>query len=187
MASTADFRNGMVIKYDGQVFRIVEFQHVKPGKGGAFVRTRLKNVETGSVIERTFRSGEKVDEIRLERTDAQYLYSDGEMLHFMNLENFDQFAMATERLGDARLYLKENETVQVLLHEGDPFLVELPPHVNLAVKYTEPGMRGDTAQGGNKPAELETGLTVTVPLFIEVGDVLRVDTRNGQYVERVSL
>jgi elongation factor P len=187
MATTADFRNGMVIKYDGQIFRIVEFQHVKPGKGGAFVRTRLKNVVTGAVIERTFRSGEKIDEIRLERTDAQYLYSDGEMLHFMNLVNYDQFAMASERLGEARFYLKENEAVQVLLHEGDPFLVELPPHVNLAVTHTDPGMRGDTAQGGNKPAELETGLTVTVPLFIEVGDVLRIDTRSGQYVERVSL
>ena len=187
MATTADFRNGMVIKYDGQIFRIVEFQHVKPGKGGAFIRTRLKNVETGAVIERTFRSGEKVDEIRLERTEAQYLYSDGEMLHFMNLENYDQFGMAAEKLGDARFYLKENEAVQVLLHEGHPFLIELPPHVNLAVTHTEPGLRGDTAQGGNKPAELETGLTVNVPLFIEVGDVLRIDTRSGQYVERVSL
>jgi elongation factor P len=186
MATTADFRNGMVIELDGAACRIVEFQHVKPGKGGAFVRTKLKNVETGAVLERTFRSGEKVEEVRLERTDAQFLYSDGDMLHFMNLENFDQFALAVDAVGDARLYMKENEQVQVLLREGHAFLVELPPHVNLAVTHTEPGMRGDTAQGATKPAELETGLTVTVPLFIDVGDILRIDTRTGAYVERVS-
>jgi len=186
MATTADFRNGMVIELEGQILRIVEFQHVKPGKGGAFVRTKLKNVETGAVIERTFRSGEKVDEVRLERSEAQYLYSDGEMLHFMDLEHFDQFAIAAERVGEARLYLKENEKVQIQLRGGHPFLVEVPTHVQLAVAHTEPGIRGDTAQGATKPATLETGLTVSVPLFIEVGDVLRIDTRTGGYVERVS-
>lgn len=186
MATTADFRNGMVMELDGQTYRIVEFQHVKPGKGGAFVRTKLKNVETGAVIERTFRSGEKIEEVRLERAEAQYLYSDGDMLHFMDLEHYDQFAMSVEKVGDARLYMKENENVQLLLRGGHPFLVEVPTHVNLAVTHTEPGLRGDTAQGGTKPATLETGLTVNVPLFIEVGDVLRVDTRTGAYVERTS-
>jgi elongation factor P len=186
MASTADFRSGMVIELDRVAYRIVEFQHVKPGKGGAFVRTKLKNIESGAVIERTFRAGEKVDEVRLERAEAQYLYSDGELLHFMDLETYEQFAMRSEQVGDARLYLKENESVQLLTREGNPFVVELPPHVVLAVAQTDPGFRGDTAQGGNKPATLETGLVVNVPLFIEVGDQLKIDTRSGQYVERVS-
>jgi elongation factor P len=177
----------MIIDQENGTFRIVEFQHVKPGKGGAFVRTKLKNVETGAVLERTFRAGEKVDEVRLERSDAQFLYADGELLHFMNLETYDQFALSAAQIGDARLYLKENGTAQILSREGRPFLVELPPHVILTVKETEPGLRGDTAQGGNKQAEMETGLTVNVPLFIEIGDQLKIDTRTGAYIERVAL
>ena len=186
MASTADFRNGMVIELDHVAYRIVEFQHVKPGKGGAFVRTKLKNAETGAVLERTFRAGERVDEVRLERAEAQFLYSDGEMLHFMDVETYDQFVMSADRLGESRLYLKESETVQLLTRDGNPFVVELPPHVVLEVVRTEPGFRGDTASGANKPATLQTGLVVNVPLFIEVGDQLKIDTRTGAYVERVS-
>jgi len=185
MATTADFRTGMIIQLDANAYRIVDFQHVKPGKGGAFVRTKLKNVETGSVLERTFRSGEKIDEIRLERSDAQFLYSDGELYHFMNMETYDQFALSSDRVGDASLYMKENEVIGILTRDGDPFLLELPPHVVLRVTKTEPGLRGDTATGANKPAEMETGLTVTVPLFIDIGDLLRIDTRTGVYLERV--
>ncbi|MCK4412132.1 MAG: elongation factor P [Candidatus Eisenbacteria sp.] len=186
MATTADFRNGMIIDLDGTALRIVEFQHVKPGKGGAFVRTKLKKVETGAVIEKTFRAGEKIEEVRLERSDAQFLYADGELLHFMNLETYDQFAISADQIGDARRYLKENGTAQILSREGKPFLVELPPHVVLTVKQTQPGLRGDTAQGGNKQAEMETGLTVNVPLFIEIGDQLKIDTRTGEYIERAT-
>jgi elongation factor P len=186
MASTADFRNGMVIELDRVAYRIVEFQHVKPGKGGAFVRTKLKNAETGAVIERTFRAGERIEEVRLERSEAQFLYSDGDMLHFMDVETYDQFVMSADRLGEGRLYLKESEKVQLLTREGNPFVVELPPHVVLEVVKTDPGFRGDTASGANKPATLQTGLVVSVPLFIEVGDQLKIDTRTGVYVERVS-
>jgi elongation factor P len=186
MASTADFRSGMVIEYEGATYRIVEFQHVKPGKGGAFVRTKLKNIETGAVIDRTFRAGERVDEVRLERTEVQFLYGDSDLLHFMDLETYDQFVLSANKVGDARLYLKENEKVQLLTREGNPFQIELPTHVVLEVAQTEPGFRGDTAQGGNKPATLQTGLVVNVPLFIEAGDSLKIDTRTGQYVERVS-
>jgi len=186
MATTADFRTGMIIEMDGAAYRLVDFQHVKPGKGGAFVRTKLKNVETGSVLERTFRSGEKIEEVRLERTDAQFLYSDGDLFHFMNMESYDQFAMSADRVGDARLYLKENEVVGILTRDGDPFQIDLPTHVILTVARTEPGVRGDTAQGATKPAELETGLTVIVPLFIDTGDRLKIDTRTGDYIERVS-
>jgi len=176
----------MILDLEGNSFRIVEFQHVKPGKGGAFVRTKLKNVETGAVLEKTFRAGEKVDEVRLERSEAQFLYADGDVLHFMDVQTYDQFALSANQVGEARLYLKENGAAQVLSREGRPFLIELPPHVVLTVKQTEPGMRGDTAQGGNKPAEMETGLTVNVPLFIEIGDQLKVDTRTGEYIERVA-
>ena len=185
MATTADFRTGMIIEIDGNAYRIVEFQHVKPGKGGAFVRTKLKNVETGAVLERTYRSGEKIEEIRLERSDAQFLYSDGDLFHFMDMGNYDQFALPLERVGDARLFMKENAVIGVLTRDSEPFLLELPTHVVLQVAKTEPGLRGDTAQGATKPARLETGLTVNVPLFIEIGDLLKIDTRTGEYLERV--
>jgi len=186
MASTADFRNGMILDLDGTVLRIVEFQHVKPGKGGAFVRTKLKNVLTGAVIDKTFRAGEKVDEVRLEKQDAQFLYSDGDLFHFMDVDTYDQFSISATQVGDDARFIKENDPIKVLRREGSPFLIELPPHVTLTVAQTEPGVRGDTAQGGSKPAEMETGLVVTVPLFIEIGDQLKIDTRTGEYLERVS-
>jgi elongation factor P len=185
MADTSDFRNGMVIELDKELFSIVEFQHVKPGKGGAFVRTKLKKVETGRVIDKTFRAGERVTEVRLERHKYQYLYSDGDLHYFMNAETYEQIPIPKERLADALLYLKENETIDVLMRDVEPITVEPPNFVDLKVVQTDPGVRGDTAQGGSKPATLETGLVVQVPLFIEEGEVLRIDTRTGKYLSRV--
>jgi elongation factor P len=185
MYSTPDFRKGLKIEINGEPFTIVEFQHVKPGKGGAFVRTTLKSLITGNVIDRTFRSGEKVDKPDLEEKEMQYLYeSDGEF-HFMENSTYEQLFLTAEQLGDARNYLQENVTVNVLFHNGKPVGVEVPIFVELKVTATEPGFRGDTAAGGTKPAVLETGMTVQVPLFINEGDVLKIDTRVGKYVERV--
>ena len=185
MISTADFRNGVVVEMDGNLMEIVEFQHVKPGKGGAFVRTKLKNIKNGKVIEETFRAGEKVDEVRLERRAFQYLYPDGEFLVFMNNETFEQMQLHRDGLGDLLLYIKESETCTILLEDETPLTVEPPFTVELAVKTTDPGLRGDTAQGGSKPATMETGLVVQVPLFIEEGQVLKIDTRTGKYLGRV--
>lgn len=185
MADTSDFRNGMVIRYREGLWAIVEFQHVKPGKGGAFVRTKLKNVETGRVVDETYRAGEKVDEIRLERRDFQYLYREGDFYTFMNLETYEQIHIAQDSLGDVPLYLKEGEKVILVLHDERPITVEPPYTVELRVAQTDPGLRGDTAQGGTKPATMETGLVIQVPLFIEEGEVLKVDTRTGKYVSRV--
>jgi elongation factor P len=176
----------MVIELDGQMMRIVEFMHVKPGKGGAFVRTKLKNVESGAVIERTFRAGEKVEEVRLERRNVQYLYTDGDSYHFMDAESYEQLHLPADRVGESREYLRENETVQILMRGSAAIMIELPTHVVLTVRETEPGVRGDTASGASKPATMETGLVVTVPLFIETGDQLKIDTRTGQYIERVA-
>ncbi len=175
----------MILELDGTVFRLAEFQHVKPGKGGAFVRTKLKNVLTGAVLDRTFRAGEKITEVRLEKCDTQYLYSDGELMHFMDMQTYDQFTVPASVVGDAVKFIKENDPVKILNRGGQPFLVEVPAHVVLTVSQTEPGMKGDTATGATKPATLETGLTVQVPLFIDVGDKLKVDTRTGDYIERV--
>ncbi len=186
MASTADFRTNMILELDGVVFKLVEFQHVKPGKGGAFVRTKLKNVLTGAVLEKTFRAGEKIDEVRLERTDTQFLYADGDLYHFMDQETYDQFAVSKDVVGEAAQFIKENDTVKIMTRAGRPFLVEVPPHVVLAVSETEPGVKGDTATGATKAATLETGFTVQVPLFIDVGDTLKIDTRTGDYIERVN-
>ena len=186
MADTSDFRNGMVLDYEGSYYLIVEFQHVKPGKGGAFVRTKLKNVQTGSVIDRTFRAGEKLTEARLERTSFQYLYSDGSSFHFMNTETFDQLTIPAERVESEKGFLKENLKVVMLMKGDEPLSLEVPTFVELSVRETDPGVRGDTASGGSKPATLETGLVVQVPLFIHVGDVLKIDTRTGQYVERMT-
>ena len=186
MADTSDFRNGMVLDYEGAYYQIVDFQHVKPGKGGAFVRTKLKNVRTGSVIDRTFRAGEKLAEARLERTPFQYLYSDGSSYHFMNTETFDQMAIPAERVESEKGYLKENLKVVMLMNGDDPISIEVPTFVELTVREADPGVRGDTASGGSKPATMETGLVVQVPLFIHVGDVLKIDTRTGQYVERMA-
>jgi elongation factor P len=185
LADTSDFRNGMVIRYREGLWAIVEFQHVKPGKGGAFVRTKLKNVETGRVVDETYRAGEKVDEIRLERRDFQYLYREGDFYTFMNLETYEQIHIAQDSLGDVPLYLKEGEKVILVLHDERPITVEPPYTVELRVAQTDPGLRGDTAQGGTKPATMETGLVIQVPLFIEEGEVLKVDTRTGKYVSRV--
>ncbi len=185
MADTSDFRNGFVMELDGKLMSIVEFQHVKPGKGGAFVRTKLKNVETGQVVDKTFRAGEKVEEVRLETHEYQYLYNDGDLYTFMHTESYEQIALPKEALTDAIPYLKENDTVTMLMRGDKPITVEVANHVELRVAKTDPGLRGDTAQGGSKPAELETGLVVQVPLFIEEGDVLRIDTRTGKYLTRV--
>jgi elongation factor P len=185
MADTSDFRNGFVMDFDGKMMSIVEFQHVKPGKGGAFVRTKLKNVETGQVVDKTFRAGEKVEEVRLETHEYQYLYNDGDMYTFMHTETFEQIMLPREGLSDAIPYLKENDTVAMLMRGEKPITVEVANHVELTVTQTDPGLRGDTAQGGSKPATVETGLTVQVPLFVEEGDVLKIDTRTGKYITRV--
>ncbi len=185
LASTSDFRNGMVIRFREGLWSIVEFQHVKPGKGGAFVRTKLKNVESGRVVEETFRAGERVEDIRLERRDFQYLYREGSFFTFMNLETYEQIHIAQEQLGDVPLYLKEGEKVILVLHDERSLAVEPPYTVELRVDKTDPGLRGDTAQGGTKPATMETGLVIQVPLFIEEGEVLKVDTRTGKYISRV--
>jgi elongation factor P len=185
MISTNDFRTGVKIEVDGELYSVIEFQHVKPGKGAAFVRTKLRNLRTGAVIERTFRAGEKVPQVRVERREMQYLYNDGENYVFMDTSNYEQLSLRKEQLEDAAKFLKEDMVVYVLLHEGETIGVELPNFVDLKVVRTEPGVRGDTVSGGSKPATLETGAVVQVPLFIEEGDVIRIDTRTGEYMERV--
>ncbi len=175
----------MAIRRKGGIWTIVEFQHVKPGKGPAFVRTKLKSVESGKVVDETLRAGEKVDEVRLERRPFQFLYQDGDFYTFMNSETFEQISLSKESLGDIPLYIKESDTCSMLLHEGTPLIVEPPLTVELAVQQTDPGVRGDTAQGGTKPATMETGLVVHVPLFIEEGEVLKIDSRTGKYLGRV--
>ncbi|AFM26346.1 elongation factor P [Desulfomonile tiedjei] len=185
MYSTPDFRKGLKIELNGEPFAIVDFLHVKPGKGGAFVRTTLKSLISGNVIDRTFRSGEKVDKPNLEEKQMQFLYESEGEFHFMESETYEQLFLTEEQLGDARNYLQENVSVSVLFHNGKPIGVEVPIFVELTVTQTEPGVRGDTASGGSKPATLETGMTVQVPLFINEGDVLKIDTRVGKYIERV--
>jgi len=182
--SSNDFRNGLTIEVDGQVFMIVEFLHVKPGKGSAFVRTKMKNVETGGVVERTFRAGEKVPRAILERSEMQYLYRAGDDFAFMDNETFEQLSLSADDLGDQTNYLKEGMTINAVRYQGRLMGIELPNSVELTVVETDPGIRGDTASGGTKPARLETGLVVQVPFFINEGDVLRIDTRSGQYLER---
>ncbi|TVP74344.1 MAG: elongation factor P [Gemmatimonadales bacterium] len=186
MASTADFRNGMVLEIDGVLWSITYFQHVKPGKGGAFVRTKLKNVLTGQVVEKTFRAGEKVTDVRLERRPVNYSYSDGQLYHFMDKETFEMIPISGDLIGEDQLkYLKENMECQGLVHDGKVISVELPQFVELEVTNTDPGLKGDTAQGGTKPATLETGAVIQVPLFVDEGDVLRIDRLEDKYLERV--
>jgi elongation factor P len=186
VASTADFRNGMTIQLDGTLFTITYFQHVKPGKGGAFVRTRLKNVLSGAVVEKTFRAGEKVDEVRLERRPVQYSYTDGDLYYFMDRQTFELIPLAASVIGEDQLdFLKENMECEGLVHGDTVIAVELPYFVELQVVQTDPGVRGDTATGGTKPAKLETGAVVQVPLFLEQGEVIRVDRRENKYIERV--
>lgn len=184
MISAGDFRNGVTIEFEGNIYTIIEFQHVKPGKGAAFVRTKLKNIKTGSVVEKTFRPSEKVPKAHIERQDMQYLYADGELFHFMDTATYDQIALTEAQLGDALKFVKENESVKVLSHKGSVFGVEPPINVILEVTHTEPGIKGDTAQGATKPATVETGATVLVPLFVEIGDKLKIDTRTGEYLSR---
>jgi elongation factor P len=186
MASTADFRNGMVLDMDGVLWTITYFQHVKPGKGGAFVRTKLKNVLTGQVVEKTFRAGEKVSDVRLERRPVNYSYTDGQHYHFMDQQTFEMIPINGDLIGEDQLrYLKENMECEGLVHAGKVISVELPAFVELEVRETDPGVRGDTAQGGTKPAKLETGAVIQVPLFVEQGDRIRVDRREDKYLERV--
>jgi elongation factor P len=185
MADTSNFRNGFVLELDTGMWSIVEFQHVKPGKGPAFVRTKLKNVENGKVVDKTFRAGEKVTEVRLEAQEYQYLYHDGVHYHFMNTGTYEQIQLSQEALSDALPYLKENDMVKVLMRDNEPVTVEVANFVELTITKTDPGLRGDTAQGGTKPATLETGLVVSVPLFVNEGETIRIDTRTGRYLSRV--
>jgi elongation factor P len=187
MASTADFRNGMVIDIDGDLWAITYFQHVKPGKGGAFVRTKLKNVLSGAVVDRTYRAGEKVNDVRLERRPVNYSYTDGDLYYFMDANTFEMTPIAGDLLGEHQLrYLKENMECEGLVHDGTVISVELPQFVELAVTQTDPGLRGDTAQGATKPATLETGAVIQVPLFIEEGEVLKIDWAGDKYLSRVN-
>ena len=184
--STAEFRKGLRIVFDGAPYTIVDFQHVKPGKGGAFVRTKLKHMKLGTVIDNTFRSGEKMELVDFEEKSMQYLYRD-DRYHFMDTETYEQVSMSRDEVGEARDYLKENMTVEVLYIDGAPTAIELPNFAELAITKTDPGVRGDTAQGGSKPATLETGAVIQVPLFLNQGDVVKVDTRTGAYLGRVAV
>lgn len=185
MADTSDFRNGLIIKFKNDLYNIVEFQHVKPGKGGAFVRSTLKNLRNGKVLENTFRAGEKVEVVRVERRKYQYLYSEGDSLVCMDNETYEQINISRDLFSEGIKFLKESEEVEILLNGSEIISVDIPIFINLKVIETEPGFRGDTATGAMKPAKLETGALVNVPLFINEGDVLKVDTRTGEYSERV--
>jgi len=185
MVSAGDFRNGITLEIDGEVFQVVEFQHVKPGKGAAFVRTKMRNIKSGGVVDKTFRPTDKYPQAHIERSDMQYLYSDGDMFHFMNVETYDQIALSAEQIGDALKFVKENDMVKMLSHQGQVFSVEPPLFVELVITETEPGFKGDTATGATKPAVVETGATVYVPLFVELGDKISIDTRTGEYMKRV--
>lgn len=185
MISAGDFKNGITLEIEGNIVQIIEFQHVKPGKGAAFVRTKLRNIISGGVVEKTFRPSEKFPQARIDRVDMQYLYSDGDLFHFMNVETYDQIALNEEAIGDALKFVKENEMVKICSHNGKVFAVEAPLFVELEVTETEPGLKGDTAQGATKPATVETGAVVYVPLFVETGDKLKIDTRTGDYLSRV--
>ena len=185
MATSNDFYNGMVIRREGKLFAIVEFLHVKPGKGGAFVRSKLKDVRSGRVLDVTWRAGEKVDDVRLERLKTQFLYSD-DLYHFMKLDNYEQIALSSDTIGeDQARFLKDGLEVEMLFDGSEPVIVELPNFVELVISQTDPGVKGDTATGGSKPATLETGAVVQVPLFIQEGETVKIDTRTGAYVSRV--
>jgi len=185
MISAGDFRNGITIEYDNNIYQIIEFQHVKPGKGAAFVRTKLKNIINGGVIEKTFRPSEKCPQARIDRKDMQYLYSDGDLFYFMDNENYEQIAINRDTIGDALKFVKENEMCKVCSHNNNVFAVEPPLFVELEITETEPGFKGDTATGANKPATVETGATVYVPLFVDQGVKIKIDTRTGEYLSRV--
>jgi elongation factor P len=182
--STNQFKNGMHVEVDGTIYRIVDFQHVKPGKGGAFVRTKLKGLESGSVVDKTFRAGEKMPRIHTEVKSVTYLYNDGADVHLMDSETFDQIALPADSLSDELQFMRENDTVQLMTVDGKPTSVQLPAAVELEVTDTEPGVKGDTVSNVSKPATLETGAVVAVPLFVNVGDKIRVDTRESRYISR---
>ena len=184
MVSAGDFRNGVTFEMDGGVYQIIEFQHVKPGKGAAFVRTKIRNVITGAVVEKTFSPTDKYPTAFVERKDMEYLYNDGSLYYFMDLETFENIPINADILPDSFKFVKENEQVNILSYKGNVFGVEPPFFVELVITHTEPGFKGDTAQGGTKPAELETGAVVKVPLFINEGEKIRIDTRTGEYMER---
>ncbi|HIS32007.1 MAG TPA: elongation factor P [Candidatus Limivivens intestinipullorum] len=185
MISAGDFRNGITLEIEGNVYQIIEFQHVKPGKGAAFVRTKLKNIINGGVVEKTFRPTEKFPTARIDRVDMQYLYNDGDLYYFMNVETYDQIALNSDTIGDSLKFVKDNEMVKVCSYNGNVFAIEPPLFVELEVTETEPGFKGDTATGANKPATVETGASVNVPLFVEIGDKIKIDTRTGEYLSRV--
>jgi len=185
MVSAGDFKKGLTIEIDNQVYVIVDFQHVKPGKGAAFVRTKIRNIMTGSIIERTFNPTEKFPRAHIETKEMQYLYNDGDLYYFMDIETYEQIPLNKEQVEDAMKYIKENMNVTIKFYKGAAFSVEPPNFVELEVAHTEPGFKGDTATGGSKPATLETGAVVNVPLFVNTGDIIRVDTRTGEYMERV--
>lgn len=183
--STADFKTGLTIEYEGNVYQIIEFQHVKPGKGGAFVRSRLKNLMTGSTLEKTWRAGDKMDSALVERRNVEFLYRDGDDLVLMDMTDYEQLTLPANQVGDAVKFLKDNTPVQTFTWKGQLLNLELPQSMEYTVTQTDPGLRGDTAQGGSKPATIETGAVITVPLFVEEGEKIRVDTRTGAYLERV--
>ena len=185
MISAGDFRNGITLEYDGNIFQIVEFQHVKPGKGAAFVRTKLRNIISGGLIEKSFRPTEKFPQARIDRKDMQYLYGDEDFYHFMDVETYDQIDLTIDAVGDALKFVKENEMCKICSHKGNVFAVEPPLFVELEITETEPGFKGDTATGATKPAIVETGAKVYVPLFVEIGDKIKIDTRTGEYLSRV--
>ncbi len=185
MISAGDFRNGITIEYENSIYQIIEFQHVKPGKGAAFVRTKLKNIISGGVVEKTIRPTEKCPQARIDRKDMQYLYEDGDLYYFMDTESYDQVGLNADKVGDSLKFVKENEMVKVCSHNGNVFAIEPPLFVELTITDTEPGFKGDTATGASKPATVETGATVSVPLFVNTGDVIKIDTRTGEYLSRV--
>ena len=185
MISAGDFRNGLTFEFEGNVYQVVEFQHVKPGKGAAFVRTKMKNVISGAVVERTFNPTEKVEQARIERKEMEYLYEDGGLYYFMDQETYEQTPLSEEQLGDALKFIMENMTVKILSYKGNVFAVEPPTNVELKVVETEPGVKGNTATNVTKPAKVESGAVITVPMFVNEGDVIRIDTRTGEYLARV--
>jgi elongation factor P len=186
MIVAGDFKNGVTFELDNNIFQVVEFQHVKPGKGAAFVRTKLKNIVTGATVERTFNPTDKMPKAHIERKDMQYLYNDGDLYYFMDVQSFEQLPINKDTIGDTLALVKENEVVRILSHKGNVFGIEPPTFVELEVTETDPGFKGDTATGATKPATVETGYVVKVPLFVNTGDVIRIDTRTNEYMERVT-
>ena len=185
MVVAGDFKNGITIEYENNIWQVIEFQHVKPGKGSPLVRTKLKNIKSGGVIEKSFRPTEKFPQAHIERKDYQYLYADGDLYNFMDVETYDQIALSKDNVGDSLKFVKENEMVKLVSHAGEVFAIEPPLFVELVITESEPGVKGDTATGATKPAVVETGATVMVPLFVNQGDTIKIDTRTGEYLSRV--